>query len=184
VQSTSPTDAEIETVLGVLSETPIQIAHIARGLTPKQLHRKPETNAWSEQEIVAHLRACADVWGGTIDRMLTEDEPTLRYVSPRGWIKKTDYLQQDFHESLRVFSQLRASLVETLSGLDKKGWLRRATFTGTARPRGHRSELCNSHRRSRGTALGPASPNARTIALAALIPELRRDCVRQCYPTG
>jgi hypothetical protein len=32
--------------------------------------------------------------------MLTEDHPTIRYVSPRGWIKKTDYLQQNFRETL------------------------------------------------------------------------------------
>jgi len=33
------------------------------------------------------------VWERSIDRMLSEDHPKIRYVSPRGWIKKTDYLQ-------------------------------------------------------------------------------------------
>jgi uncharacterized damage-inducible protein DinB len=118
-------------VLTVLSETPKQIARIARGLSHQQLHRKPDANAWSAQEIVAHLRACADVWGGSIDRMVAEDHPTIRYVSPRSWIRKTDYLQQDFRDSLRAFSRGRATLVETLSRLDTPGWSRRATFTGT-----------------------------------------------------
>lgn len=83
------------------------------------------------REIMAHLRACADVWGGSIDRMLSEDHPTIRYVSPRSWIRKTDYLQQSFHESLRAFSRGRATLVETLGHLDTTGWSRGATFTGT-----------------------------------------------------
>jgi hypothetical protein len=56
---------------------------------------------------VAHLRACADVWGGSIDRMVAEEHPTIRYVSPRSWIRKTD-----------------------LSRLDTPGWSRRTTFTG------------------------------------------------------
>jgi hypothetical protein len=63
VRRASSTESEIQTVLMVLSETPKQIARIARGLSHQQLHRKPEPNAWSAQEIVAHLRACADVWG-------------------------------------------------------------------------------------------------------------------------
>ena len=127
----SSTESETQAVLKVLSETPKQIARIARGLSHEQLHRKPEADAWSAQEIVAHLRACADVWGGSIDRMLAEDQPTIRYVSPRSWIGKTEYLQQSFRDSLRAFSQRRATLVETLSRLDAMGWSRGATFTAT-----------------------------------------------------
>ena len=63
--------------------------------------------------------------------MLAEDRPTIRYVSPRGWIKKTDYLQQNFHETLRAFSEQRATLVTTLSTLSSNSWTRGATFTGT-----------------------------------------------------
>ena len=131
VRRASSIESETQTVLVVLSETPKQIARIARGRSHQQLHRKPEANAWSAQEIVAHLRACADVWGGSIDRMLAEDHPTIRYVSPRSWIRKTDYLQQNFRDSLRAFSHRRATFVETLSRLDAMGWSRRATFTAT-----------------------------------------------------
>src|SRR5262245_13628457 len=96
----APAESEIRAVLSALSATPKEIARITRGCTDRQLHRKPEPQAWCAQEIVAHLRACAEVWGRTIERMLAEDHPTIRYVSPRGWIKKTDYLQQGFHDSL------------------------------------------------------------------------------------
>lgn len=58
-------------------------------------------------------------------------EPTIRYVSPRGWIKGTDYLAQGFHDSLRAFSKTRAGLVDTLGALDANGWSRRARFRGT-----------------------------------------------------
>ena len=102
-RNTHPNASEIRAVLTLLSETPKKIAQIAQGLSEQRLHRRPEVDAWSAQEIVAHLRACAEVWGRSIDRMLAEDHPTIRYVSPRGWIKKTDYLQQNFHETLRHF---------------------------------------------------------------------------------
>lgn len=131
VRRATSTESEIQTVLIVLSETPKQIARLARGRSHEQLHRRPEANAWSPQEIVAHLRACADVWGSSIDRMLTEDHPTIRYVSPRSWIRKTDYFRQTFRDSLRAFSHRRATLVETLTRLDAMGWSRRATFTAT-----------------------------------------------------
>jgi len=118
-------------VLTVLAEMPKRIAGIARGHTDRQLHRKPAPDAWSAQEVVAHLRACADVWGGSIERILAEDHPTIRYVSPRGWIKKTDYLQLSFRETLRGFSQRRAVLVGKLGDVGQRGWMRGATFTGT-----------------------------------------------------
>jgi hypothetical protein len=118
-------------VLTVLSETPKRITQLVRGRSDGELHRKPAPDAWSAQEIVAHLRACAEVWGRSIDRMLAEDHPTIRYVSPRGWIRKTDYLEQSFGDSLRAFTQARRALVAALGALDEKGWSRGATFTGT-----------------------------------------------------
>ena len=122
-------------MLNLLSDTPKQIARIARGCSDQHLHRKPESNAWSASEIVAHLRACADVWGSSLERMLTEEHPTIRYVSPRAWIRKTDYLEQSFRDSLRAFTRQRATLVETLSHRDAKDWSRRATFTATTQGR-------------------------------------------------
>jgi uncharacterized damage-inducible protein DinB len=114
----APPKSEIRAVLTALSEMPDEIARIARGCSDRQLHRKPEAQAWSAQEIVAHLRACAEVWGRSIERMLAEDHPTIRYVSPRGWIKKTDYLQERFQDSLKAFSDRRVRLVAILSEVE------------------------------------------------------------------
>ena len=129
--ATAAKESESHAILAELVATPKQIARIARGRSEAALHRQPAPGAWSARDIVAHLRACAEVWGRSIDRMIAEDHPTIRYVSPRGWIKKTDYLSQSFSESLRAFAQVRGGLVDTLRGLDAVGWSRRATFTGT-----------------------------------------------------
>ncbi len=130
-RNTHANASKIRAVLTLWSETPKKIARIAQGLDEQQLHRQPELDAWSAQEIVAHLRACAEVWGRSIDRMLTEEYPRIRYVSPRGWIKKTDYLQQNFRETLRRFAEQRAVLVTRLRKVNSSGWTRGATFTGT-----------------------------------------------------
>lgn len=127
--------SENRTILLTLSATPKEIARIARGRSEAALHRPPAPDAWSARDIVAHLRACAEVWGRSIDRMMAEEHPTIRYVSPRGWIKRTDYLNQDFAESLRAFAGMRRGLIAALDGLDAAGWSRRATFTGTTQGR-------------------------------------------------
>ncbi|MEQ1832162.1 MAG: DinB family protein [Candidatus Eisenbacteria bacterium] len=123
--------AEIRATLKALAATPEQIARIARGHSAAALCRPPAPDAWSARDIVAHLRACAEVWGRSIERMIAEQDPTIRYVSPRGWIKKTDYLSLGFAGSLRAFAGARRGLLDTLVGLDAAGWARRATFTGT-----------------------------------------------------
>ena len=124
-------DHEIELALTMLAATPRQIARIVRGCDDRLLHRKPAPEAWSARDILAHLRACATVWGRSIDRMIKEDHPTIRYVSPRGWIKKSTYLDQPFQDLLQEFSGERVVLLKTLRPLEPVGWSRRATFTGT-----------------------------------------------------
>jgi len=129
--NTANIHAEAERILTLLSATPIEIAQITDGYDEVQLQRAPAPDAWSARDIVAHLRACATVWGRSIDRMLAEAHSTIRYVSPRGWIKRSDYLSHDFRTLLPSFAAERATLLATLRPLDPRGWTRTATFTGT-----------------------------------------------------
>jgi DinB superfamily len=131
----TPTASETRDVVIALAGMPGEIERVTRGLSLSSLHLKPNAEAWSAQEILAHLRACAQVWGRSIERMLAEDHPTIRYVSPRGWIKTTDYLEQGFHDSLRDFSRGRSLLVEALTALKTLDWLRGATFKPPAKGR-------------------------------------------------
>ncbi|MGI9058090.1 MAG: hypothetical protein ACR2H5_05890 [Ktedonobacteraceae bacterium] len=81
-----------EHVLTLLAETPPRIAALTAGLAPAQLQTTPNHDGWSANDVLAHLRACADVWGNCIVAMIAEDTLTLRAVNPRTWIKKTYYL--------------------------------------------------------------------------------------------
>jgi hypothetical protein len=41
-------------------------AALTGGLAPAQLQAVPAPDQWSATEVLAHLRACADMWGGCI----------------------------------------------------------------------------------------------------------------------
>lgn len=120
----------IEQVLTLLAETSPRITALTTGLEPAQLQTALNPNEWSLNDVLAHLRSCADVWGGCIATMLAEDTPTLRAVNPTTWIKKTDYPELEFRPSLRSFATQRAELLAVLEPLPHESWSRTATVTG------------------------------------------------------
>lgn len=122
-----------EQILSILAATPQRIAVLTSGLEPPRLHTAPNQDEWSANEVLAHLRSCADMWGDCIAAMLAQDRPTLRAVNPTTWIKKTDYLDQDFQRSLRAFARQRAELLKVLEALPPEGWSRAATVTGAGK---------------------------------------------------
>ena len=123
----------IEQVLTLLRATPLRLAALTATLSPEELHMRPNPDEWSANEVLAHLRACADVWGNCIVTMITEDMPTLRAVNPLTWIKKTNYLELEFQPSLHAFATQRADLLAVLSPLPLEGWERSATVTGAGK---------------------------------------------------
>jgi hypothetical protein len=112
-------------VLSRLAEGPPRISTAADGLSAKQLRTSPD-DGWSANEVLAHLRACGDVWGGHIIAIVEEDRPTRRGISPRTWMKKTNYTDLDFRESFAAFSAQRADLLHVLEELTPEDWSRTA----------------------------------------------------------
>jgi DinB superfamily len=123
----------IEQVLSQLASPAPRIAEHTAGLTPAQLRTSSSGDEWSANDVLAHLRACADVWGNCIMVTINEDAPRLRAVNPRTWIKKTDYLELEFRPSLRAFATQRADLLAILEPLPRDGWSRAATVTGAGK---------------------------------------------------
>ena len=94
----------VDEIMVILRETPRRIAAPTAGLSPVQLAAPPRTDAWSINDVLAHLRACSDVLGGNILRILAEDHPTWKRMSPRAWIRKTDYPTWAFEPALAAFT--------------------------------------------------------------------------------
>jgi hypothetical protein len=117
----------IEEILTLLSEHPKRIAELTAGRPVAHLHTEPEPGEWSVNDVLAHIRACADVWGGAIARIIAEDAPTLKGLNPRTRIKQTGYPDLTFRTSLRAFVKQRSELLAVLESLPPEGWSRRAT---------------------------------------------------------
>jgi hypothetical protein len=128
----------IDQVLTQLKEQPEAIAALAAGLPQARLHCPPSRGAWSVNDVLAHLRSCADMWGKYIATIIAEDRPTFRAMNPTTWIKSTNYPELEFAPSLRAFGKQRAELLELLRPLPKAGWSRGATVIGAGRPRERR----------------------------------------------
>lgn len=122
------TQNQIEEILEILAETPERFALASKQLTEAQLQIQLDPNAWSVNEILAHLRACVDVWGKDIDDMLAQDTPKLRYLSPRTWMRKTNYAELAFGVSFPIFAEQRKAFLEKLNALDFDNWTRDAVI--------------------------------------------------------
>jgi hypothetical protein len=118
----------------MLAAAPPRITALTADLAPAQLQTAPAPDQWSANEVLAHLRSCADMWGDCIAAMLAQDHPTLRAINPRTWIDKTDYHEQAFQASLDAFTTQRAALLAVLEALAPEGWARAATVTGAGKP--------------------------------------------------
>jgi hypothetical protein len=128
------TPLTIEQILSRLAATPARLANLTRGLMAAQLLASPAPGEWSARDVLAHLRACADMWGKYIAVILSEDRPTFKAVNPTTWIKQTDYGEQEFEPSLRAFTAQRSELLAVLQPLAPAAWARTALVTGAGRP--------------------------------------------------
>jgi len=124
----------VEQILSLLVEAPRHIKVVTARLDPARLRIAPREGEWSANQILAHLRACADVWGGSIVTMVREDHPTIRAINPRTWIRDTYYLDRTFRPSLRAYTQQRTELLAHLESLSPRDWSRGGTFTGAGKP--------------------------------------------------
>jgi DinB family protein len=144
------TPAEIEKYLRIISETPQQIARAANGLNEARLQFKPDGKSWSANDILAHLRSCADLWTHSIYAMLAENEPVFSDIDERKWAKVTRYAELSFADSLHAFSLQRQQLLRVLKALSFESWERSAiiferkhtVFTQTRRMAKHEAEHC------------------------------------------
>lgn len=90
----------------------------------------PEPGGWSVNDVLAHLRACNDVVGGNVLRILAEDTPRWKGVNPRAWIKQTDYPQWEVAPAFAAFRRQRTEILAVLEPVPADAWDRIAVVTG------------------------------------------------------
>jgi len=144
------TPSEIEKYLRIISETPQQIEQAAKGLEEARLQFKANAKSWSVNDILAHLRSCADLWTHSIYAMLAENEPMFSDINERKWAKVTRYAELPFKESFQAFSLQRENLLRVLKALPFESWERSAiiferkhtVFSQVRRLAKHEAEHC------------------------------------------
>lgn len=123
------TPSEIQKALTGLEETLRRLARTLN-LPPAKLAFRPDSKTWSASDILAHLRACADLWTHSIYAMLAEENPALPDINERKWAKVARYAELPFAESFETFRSQRENLLRVLRGLPPVSWERGATILG------------------------------------------------------
>jgi hypothetical protein len=121
-------------LLSLLERSTPRIAAATKDVAAARLQTVPDGDEWSPNDVLAHMRSCADVWGDSIRTILAEDEPTIRAISPRTWIKDTNYTALTFRPSFRAFAKQRVGLLDVLRPLPPTAWSRGARVTGAGKP--------------------------------------------------
>jgi hypothetical protein len=119
----------VEEILTILRTTPGRLDEMSAGLSAAECAAPPAPGEWSLADVLAHLRACQDVLGANIRRIVTEDGPAWRRVSPRTWQRSSGYHEQAFEPALVAFLTGRAELLTFLEPLPPAAWERTATVT-------------------------------------------------------
>jgi hypothetical protein len=120
--------------LTLLEDTYGRIRRSMAGLPAGSLNAPSPDKAWSPIQILAHLRACSDVWTHTLYAMLAEERPNLALFDLRRWAKAAGYASLDFERSLlQTFELQRDELVRLLRALPVEAWERAATIEGRTR---------------------------------------------------
>lgn len=122
--------ARIYEHLALLEATPRRIAHCTAMLDDSVLAEPSGERVWSPLQILAHLRACDDLWSFSIYMMLSQDNPVLPDLDVRRWAKATKYESLSFHTSFLVFELKRMELLRVLRNLPEEEWKRSALIDG------------------------------------------------------
>ena len=121
-------------ILEILESTPAGLAAATVGLRAVEKAAAPRAGEWSLVELLAHLRACADVWGGAMTVIAEGEQRGIRAVNPLTSVERTDYRSLPFDASLQAFTRQRQDLLPRLLRLAPAEWERTAVVTGAGRP--------------------------------------------------
>lgn len=118
----------VEATIDILRTTVPRLEELTAGVPRDRLHAVTGYG-WSVNDQLAHLRACHDVLGGNMLRIVREDHPSWNAMSPRTWQERTDYFSWDFGPAFTAFRKQRSELLEVLDGLPAAAWERTAMVT-------------------------------------------------------
>ncbi len=123
--STEQTEANIQEVLRLLTETPGQLEQLSRGLSESKLREPLGKGERSFIEALAHILNCEARTFEAITLALLAKEPPFTPIHPERELGKLlQFDRMDFDELLAYFKFRRAVLLNALHSLKEGQWSR------------------------------------------------------------
>lgn len=119
-------------VIHQIAEAPALLSELLASVPPVDLKRRPQPAKWSAHEHFCHLAVMEPVWPVRLDRILTEDCPTILSYEPADE-PEDRLLRMDLQATLASFALTRRHFVARLRDLPAEAWLRPAVHTAHAR---------------------------------------------------
>lgn len=117
----------VDEVYAALVDTPSRLAAAVAGVPARVLAAPLTPGEWSGVRILAHLRACADLWGANATAMAQGRDSDIRTTDPEGWPELQRYERLTWAGSLRAMARQRSELLGVLGGLGRDEWTRTIT---------------------------------------------------------
>ena len=101
---------------------PRKFAALTKGLSKKQLSRRPAPGKWSIAEILAHLADAELVIGYRLRLILASNGTAIQAFDQDAWADTFGYSRRDPKISLETFRTLRENNLRLLSSVPKRLW--------------------------------------------------------------
>jgi uncharacterized damage-inducible protein DinB len=99
-----------------------KLAALTKGLSKKQLTRRPEPGKWSIAEILAHLADAELVIGYRMRLILASNGTVIQAFDQDAWAETFNYSRRDPKTSLETFRVLRENNLRLLSSVPRPLW--------------------------------------------------------------
>ncbi|HUQ42105.1 MAG TPA: DinB family protein [Candidatus Limnocylindrales bacterium] len=127
----------MDEILTQLEEHPRRLLEISAAVPGTRLGSVPCLGTWSANDVLTHLRCCADAGAAAIRGLARTDGRIVSFVGPRTLFEEVDYRDRDFAANLRALTRQRRRLLALLRDLPRASWTRdgRTSDGGPARVR-------------------------------------------------
>ena len=112
---------ELADIIAFLEQTPEAVRRLSEGVGAEELRARADDGSFSFVEHACHLRDIErEGYAARIEKILTEELPTLADVDGRKLAAERRYNEQRFEDGLAVFSEARESNVSALRAANTK----------------------------------------------------------------
>ncbi len=120
-------------VIDQLARGPDVLRGMLADVPPADLKRRPAPGRWSAHEHACHLALMEPLWAARVERILSEDNPTILSYEPDADEPEDRLLDMDLADALDAYDTARHQLIARLRKLTSNQWHRPAINTAHAR---------------------------------------------------